>query len=158
MRHAPHLPTCPRPSPAHVHDDSEQRVLRLCPRGLVHGVAEPQVEGEDHAVRQLLVAAQLLDVLEALEVEGEHAGGDLDAHALLSLLEAGQGEGRKRGGDGIPMVIGDPRLSAGVATASYESAQQGEGLDAHALLSLLKDEKTTRRVGSPPEGGDKDGT
>ena len=49
-----------------------------------------ELEREGDAVGELLKPLQLLDVLEALEVQCEHVGQPLDAHALLRLLQAAQ--------------------------------------------------------------------
>mmetsp|Transcript_12665 Transcript_12665/g.33049 ORF Transcript_12665/g.33049 Transcript_12665/m.33049 type:complete len:249 (+) Transcript_12665:216-962(+) len=46
-----------------------------------------QLVREDHTVRQLLVLSELLDVLEALQVERQHRRELLDTHALLRLLQ-----------------------------------------------------------------------
>lgn len=69
-------------------DDGEELVQPVRVLGLVARVGQPELKREDDAVIQLDVAAEILLIFEALEVQREHVGQRLDLEALLGLLQA----------------------------------------------------------------------
>ena len=78
---------------ARMYDDRKEAVEALGLGGgdpcaaHAHLVRNLQLEREGNSIRKLLEALELLNVLEALEVEREHVGQPLDAHALVRLLQ-----------------------------------------------------------------------
>ena len=70
-----------------MHNDGKQLILAVRVDGLVANIGELEVDGERDAVRELLEALELLDVLEALQVQREHVWQSLDPHALMGLLQ-----------------------------------------------------------------------
>jgi len=77
-------------STAHMHYHSKQRVLRFRPRGIICGITKLEFQREYHPVRKLLIPAQLLNVLEALEMKCQNAWWWLYLHSLLCLLQTGR--------------------------------------------------------------------
>ena len=70
-----------------MHNDGKQLILAVRVDRLVANIGELEVDGERDAVRELLEALELLDVLEALQVQREHVWQSLDPHALIGLLQ-----------------------------------------------------------------------
>ena len=73
---------------ADVHHHSVQLVQAVGLLGVVGGVEEAEVVRVQHAVVQLLEPVGGFHVLEALEVQGEHARQPLDLHAFFGFLQA----------------------------------------------------------------------
>lgn len=72
---------------ANVHDDGKELVQAIRVLRVVDGVEKAKFQREGDAVGQLDVLADVLLILEALEMQGENVWELLDLHSLLSLLE-----------------------------------------------------------------------
>lgn len=82
--HEAHIMPVVRPTP-HMHYHGKQRIFRIC---IFYRIDELEIKREHDSVGQLLVAAQLLNVLEPLEVDHKDLRGLFDLHPLLGLLQA----------------------------------------------------------------------
>lgn len=75
-----HDPASPPASPAAVHHHGHQVVHAVQVHGVAGRVEEPELQREDHPVRQLGVSVQLLHVLEPLQVQGQDHGQLFHSH------------------------------------------------------------------------------